>query len=86
MTSSGMNGLALEQMQVPYGTEPGVRRSKRPLLARSTCCKCPTETSRNEVITSKTAIRSSLVTMSRLSEMSDQWMVSLYMIMSQNVM
>ena len=28
----------LEQMQVPNGTGPGVRRSKRPLLARRTCC------------------------------------------------
>ena len=28
----------LEQMQVPNGTRPGVRRSKRPLLARRTRC------------------------------------------------
>ena len=27
----------LEQMQVPNGTGPGVRRSKRPLLASRTC-------------------------------------------------
>ena len=26
----------LEQMQVPNGTEPGIRRSKRPLLASRT--------------------------------------------------
>ena len=29
---------ALEQMQVPNGTGPGVRRSKRPLLASRTRC------------------------------------------------
>ena len=34
MTSSG----SLEQMQVPNGTGPGVRRSKRPLLASHTRC------------------------------------------------
>ena len=28
----------LEQMQVPNGTEPGARRSKRPLLASRTRC------------------------------------------------
>ena len=28
----------LEQMQVPKGTGPGVRRSKRPLLASRTRC------------------------------------------------
>ena len=28
----------LEQMQVPNGTGPGVRRGKRPLLASRTCC------------------------------------------------
>ena len=28
----------LEQMQVPNGTGPGVRRSKRPLLASRTRC------------------------------------------------
>ena len=28
----------LEQMQVPNGTGPGVRRSKRPLLASHTRC------------------------------------------------
>ena len=28
----------LEQMQVPNGTGPGVRRSKRPLLASHTGC------------------------------------------------
>ena len=37
-------------------------------------------------MTSKTVIRSSSVTKTRSSEMSDQWRVSLYMIMCQNVM
>ena len=31
----------LEQMQVPNGTGPGVRRSKRPLLASRTRCNVP---------------------------------------------
>ena len=44
MTSSGMNGLNIRILQVPYGTGPGVRRSKRPLLASRTRCKCPMET------------------------------------------
>ena len=38
MTSSEKNGLNIEQMQVPNGTGPGVRRSKRPLLASRTRC------------------------------------------------
>ena len=41
MTSSWKNGLnirTLEQMQVPNGTGPGVRRSKRPLLASRIRC------------------------------------------------
>ena len=33
----------LEQMQVPNGTGPGVRRSKCPLLASCTRCKCSME-------------------------------------------
>ena len=75
-------------MQVPNGTGPGVRRSKRPLLASRNRCKCPMETSRNKIMNlkSKTVIRSSLVTRSQFSEMSDQWRVSLYIIKSQNVM
>ena len=47
----------LEQMQFPNGEGPGVRKSKRPLLASSTHCKCPMETSRNRVMTSKTVIK-----------------------------
>ena len=38
MTSSGKMVSTLEQMQVPNGTGPGVRRSKRPLLASRTRC------------------------------------------------
>ena len=38
MTSSGKNGLNIEQMQVPNGTGPGVRRSKLPLLASRIRC------------------------------------------------
>ena len=33
MTSSGMNGLNIRTNASPNGTGPGVRRSKRPLLA-----------------------------------------------------
>ena len=76
----------LGQMQVPNGTGQGVWMSKCPLLASRTRCKCAMKTSRNKVITSKTVIRSSSVTRSPVSGMSDQWRVSLYMIMSQNVM
>ena len=74
----------LEQLQVQNGTGPGVRRSKRPLLASHTRCRCHMETSRNKVVTSKTVIRSSSATRSRLSELSDQWRV--FVIMSQSVM
>ena len=59
-------------MQIPNGTEPGVRRNKRPLLASCSRYKCRMETSRNKVMTSKTVIRSSSVTMSELGGMSDQ--------------
>ena len=38
MTSSGRMVSILEQMQVQHGTGPGVRRSKRPLLASRTRC------------------------------------------------
>ena len=38
MTSSGKMVSTLEQMQVPNWTGPGVRRSKRPLLASRTRC------------------------------------------------
>ena len=40
----------LEHKQVPKrGTEPGVRKGKRSLLARHTRCKCSMETTRNSV-------------------------------------
>ena len=71
MTRSGMNGLNIRINAVPNGTGPGVRRSKRRLLASRTRCKCPKETSRNGNNV-RTVIRSSLVTRSRFSEMSDQ--------------
>ena len=38
MTSSEKMVSTLGQMQVPNGTGPGVRRSKRPLLASRTRC------------------------------------------------
>ena len=38
MTSSGRMATTYEQMQVPNGTGPGVRRSKRPLLVSRTRC------------------------------------------------
>ena len=46
MKSSGKNGLTLEQTQVPNGTGPGVRRSKRPLLASRTRCNVLWKTSK----------------------------------------
>ena len=40
----------LEHKQVPkWGTEPGVRKGKRSLLACHTGCKCSMETTRNSV-------------------------------------
>ena len=36
-----------EHMQIPNGTGPGVRRSKRPLLACHTRCICSMETLHN---------------------------------------
>ena len=40
----------LEPKQVPHwGTEPGVRKGKRSLLACHTRCKCSVETTRNSV-------------------------------------
>ena len=60
MTSSRKNGLALEQMQVPNGTGPGVRRSKRSLLASRTRCNVLWKP-QNLVIRSKPVINSSSV-------------------------
>ena len=83
MTSSGKNGLNIEQMQVPDGTGPGVRRSKRPLLASRTRCNLLWKPQKfdNKVKIGNTFVQSSFVI-----RMSDQLRVSLYMVMSQNVM
>ena len=62
----------LEQMQVPNGTGPGVRRSDVLCWLAAPVVNVM-ETSQCKVITSKTVMRSSSVTMSRLSEMSYQW-------------
>ena len=72
-------------MQVPNGTGPGVRRSKRPLLASRTVAMFY-EHLQNLVIRSKSVIKSSSVIRSQIGVMSDQLRVSLYMVMSQNVM
>ena len=76
----------LEQMQVPNGTGPGVRRSKRPLLASRTRCNIlwRLPTFGNKVI--KSVIKPSSVISSQIGVMSDQLRVSLYMVMSKNVM
>ena len=75
----------LEQMQVPNGTGPGVRRSKRPLLASRTRCNVLWKPSKfdNKV---KSVLKSSSVISSQIGVMSDQLRLSLYMVMSQNVM
>ena len=75
----------IEQMQVPNGTGPGVRRSKRPLLASRTRCNVlwkPKQFGNK----SKLVLKSSSVINSQIGVMSDQLRVSLYMVMSQNVM
>ena len=38
-----------EHLQIPNGTGPGVRRSRRSLLACHTRCKCSMETTHNSV-------------------------------------
>ena len=75
----------LEQTQVPNGTGPGVRRSKRPLLASRTRCNVLLKP-QNSVIRSKSVLKSSSVINSQIGVMSDQLRVSLYMVMSQNAM
>ena len=72
-------------MQVPNGTGPGVRRSKRPLLASRTRCNVLSKPP-NLVIKSKSVIKSSSVISSQIGGMSDQLSMPLYMVMSQNVM
>ena len=76
----------LEQMHVPNGTGPGVLRSKRPpLLTSRTRCNVlwkPPKFSKKVKIGNKV----SAVISSQIGVMSDQLRVSLYMVMSQNVM
>ena len=74
-----------EQMQVPNGTGPGVRRSKRPLLASRTRCNFLWNL-QNSVIRSKSVLKSNSVISSQIGVMSDQLRVSLHMVMSHNVM
>ena len=46
----GIWSQQLEHWQVPkWGTEPGVRKGKRSLLASHTRCKCSMETTHNSV-------------------------------------
>ena len=46
----GILSQQLEHKQVPKrGTEPGVQKGKRSLLASHTCCKCSMETTHNSV-------------------------------------
>ena len=72
----------LEQMQVPNWTGPGV----------SVPCWLAAPVAmfygnlQNLVIKSKSVIKSSSVISSQIGVMSDQLRVSLYMVMSQNVM
>ena len=75
----------LEQMQVPNGTGPGARRSKRPLLASRTRYNVLWKPPKfgNKV---KIGSKSSSVINSQIGVMSDQLRMSLYMFMSQNVM
>ena len=72
-------------MQVRNGTGPGVRRSKRPLLASRTRCNVLWKPLKfgNKI---KSLIKSSSEISSQIGIMSDQLRVSLYMVMSQNVM
>ena len=72
----------LEQMQVPNGTGPGVRRSKRPLLASRTRCNVLWKPAK---FGNKVKIGCSVIS-SQIGVMSDQLRVSLYMVMSQNAM
>ena len=67
----------LEQMQVPNGTGPGFRRSKRPLLVAMFYGNL-----KHSVIRSKSVIKSSSVISSEIGVMSDQLRVSFYMVMS----
>ena len=75
----------LEQMRVPNGTGPGVQRSKRPLLASRTRCNVlwkPPKFGNKVKIGYKIQFGNKFANWC----MSDQLRVSLYMVMSQNVM
>ena len=75
----------LEQMQVPNGTGPGAG-------GVSVLCWLAAPVAmfhgnlHNSVIRSKSVLKSSSVINSQIGVMSDQLRVSLYMVMSQNVM
>ena len=75
----------LEQMQVPNGTGPGVRRSKRPCWLAAPVAMFYGNL-QNLVIRSKSVIKSSSVISSQIGVMFYRLRVSLYMVMSQNVM
>ena len=72
-------------MPVPNWTGHGVRRSKRPLFANRTVAMFYGNI-QNFVIRSKLVIKSSSVISLLVGLMSDQLRVSLYMVMSQNLM
>ena len=61
----------LKQMQVPNGTGPGVRRSKRPLLASRTRCNVLWKPPKFGYKV-KSVIKSSSVISSQIDVMSDQ--------------
>ena len=76
----------LEQMQVPNGTGTSDRRSKCPFFASRACSNVLWKSLRNLVIRSKSVIRPSSVIRAQIGKLSDQLRVSLFMVMSQNVM
>ena len=63
----------LEQMHIPNGTWPGVRRSKRPLLASRARCKCSIEPSRNYEVKSKSTISGSFWIKVLFNQRSSPW-------------
>ena len=75
--------LNIRKNAIKNRTEPGARRSKHPLFAHRYPLQCSMETSRNLV---KSVIRTSSVMRPQIGVMSHQLRVSLYMIISQNVM
>ena len=85
MTSSGKNGLNIKTNASPTWDRTRFQRSKRPLLASRTRCNVLWNL-QNLVIRSKSVIKSRSVITSQIGVMSDQFRVTLYMVMSQNVM